>query len=679
MTGRWNTFTMTVLVLSLTACSGGSGGSGDDGPTSGPDPLLKYAWHLKNTGQAVFSANTGTAGQDIQLSDANTALYTGAGVKILISDDGLESTHEDLKENFLPGFSKNFTKSFPFNSDRTEPIYNNDNHGTAVAGLIAATQDNGRGSHGVAPGAQMCIANFLSAGVAQTTAQMISQASGDFDIFNQSWGSAQSSFFALNSSYESQLLYGVTNGRSGKGSLYIKSAGNDFYVRVPAVANAIRIGNANLDGNNSVPYTIIVAASNALGQSSSYSSPGSNIWVSAPGGEFGGEAGFTDSPAMITTDRTGCQKGYATSVADSVISFEKGSSENSKCNYTATFNGTSSAAPVLSGTLALLLQANPNLTWRDIKHILASTSTQTAMSASIPHQRGVTSPVNHTWEQGWVTNAAGYKFQNWFGFGNLNADAAIAMATSYTVNLGQQLQTRNSSLQWYYSTGTADLALPIPDNSAVGAESTIDVKHNYRIEAVQIKVKATHTNAGQLGVELTSPQGVIRSILLNINNSLDGQSNLNLPVLLTNAFYGESSAGVWTLRVIDGSAGTTGTLNRWDINIIGHVNPDDPDQTVPDAPTGLNHAPNYSAATSMSPSFTFTDSVSPDVLRYEYSIGTSVGATNTRAWTPILSGNSVQASGLTLSNGTTYYINMRAIDHAENISSVISSSGWLAN
>lgn len=670
---------LLILTAFISACGGGGSTTGDGGPTSGPDPFFDYAWHLHNTGQKVFAPLAGIAGEDIHLSTVNSSLYTGKGIRVLVSDDGLESSHEDLRGNFLFGYSKNFYNSFPYTASKADPVYNKDNHGTSVAGLIVALANNGRGSRGVAPEAQLCVANFLSAGVAQTTSQMISQAQGDFDIFNQSWGAAQDNFYTIDSTYEAQLRSGVTTGRDGKGSLYLKAAGNDWLVYASAASNAIRIGNANLDGNNTLPYLIVVGASNARGFSSSYSSPGSSLWVSAPGGEFGGKStSSTDSPAMITTDRMGCSLGYAKSSADSSVSFESGGDGNTNCNYTATFNGTSSATPVLAGSLALLLQANPLLTWRDVKHILASTSTQPNIAVNIAHPQSFSfpSPGSHIWEQGWRTNGANYKFQNWYGFGNLNMDAALAMALSYNVNLGTQVQTIDSARSWYYSADNLNLA--VPDFSDAGVTSTIEIKHNYRIEAVQIRTRVTHPNAGQLGVELTSPSGM-KSILLNVNNSLDGRPHLNMQTLLSNAFYGESSAGTWTLKIIDGKSGQTGTLNRWDINIIGHVNPDDPDTTAPDEPTNLSYATNDSSATS-SPTITFVESTATDLLRYEYSIGTTAGNSNIKAWTPILtSGPSFKASGLTLTSGTTYYLNMRAIDHAENISPVSSSSGWTAN
>ena len=123
--------------------------------------------------------------------------------------------------------------------------------------------------------------------------------------------------------------------------------------------------------------------------------------------------------------------------------FEYNHSLNTVCNYTSTMNGTSSAAPIVSAASALLLESNPNLTWRDVKHILASTARQVDSSlTNTEHPSNIYRSLTdfdlsgHVYEQGWVTNGAGYKFHNWYGFGAIDVDAAVAMAKSYSVNLG---------------------------------------------------------------------------------------------------------------------------------------------------------------------------------------------------------------------------------------------------
>ncbi|MBR7551873.1 S8 family serine peptidase, partial [Mycobacterium tuberculosis] len=82
------------------------------------------------------------------------------------------------------------------------------------------------------------------------------------------------------------------------------------------------------------------------------------------------------------------------------------------CNYTAKMNGTSASAPMVSGVAALVLEANPNLSYRDVKYILATTATR-----NHPHQPAVTLADGRTLVPGWTGNAAGRAYSNWYGFG----------------------------------------------------------------------------------------------------------------------------------------------------------------------------------------------------------------------------------------------------------------------
>ncbi|PIP94281.1 MAG: peptidase S8, partial [Bdellovibrio sp. CG22_combo_CG10-13_8_21_14_all_39_27] len=258
---------------------------------------------------------------------------------------------------------------------------------------------------------------------------------------------------------------------------------------------------------------------------------------------------------------------------------------NSSCDYTNTFNGTSSAAPHVSGLIALLLEVNPNLTSRDVKHILATTARRIdANRGDSGHPLGMDLS-GHTYEMGWTQNAAGYYFHNWYGFGAADVDAAVAMAKTYSTNLGTMKQSNSA-----FSSGSGNINVAIPDESATGVSRTLTITQNYKIEAVQVKVNITHGRPGDLGIELTSPSGT-KSILMNINNALlharkiasqpVWTADLTNFVMLSNAFYGENSQGTWTIKVIDGlgsntgkdfdkATNQTGTLVNWSINIIGH-------------------------------------------------------------------------------------------------------------
>lgn len=627
------------------------------------DPLLAESWHLKNTGQKTFANRSGIIGFDLNVTPVWSDNLTGNGVRIAVSDDGIEGNHEDLRVNILSGESRNYDLASRNSKDPT-PTLHTDNHGTAVAGIISAMAKNGLGSSGVAPNSKIASFNFMSDGVNQTESLLLDQANGNFDIFNQSWGRGQSNYSPISEAYRQQLAYGVTVLRGGKGVLYVKSAGNSFTVN-NADGSLRGFGNSNIDALNTTPYTIITAAVNARGEASSYSSPGANVWISAPGGEFG-----TDDPAILSTDRTGCTKGIATS-SSLVNTFDAGQNGNSNCNYTSAMNGTSSAAPNLSGVIALMLEAKPSLTWRDVKYILASTAR--VIESDIPIMEGdglLRGPLGHVFEAPWQTNAAGFKFHNWFGFGLVDAKAAIDFAKNYTTPLPPYGETKDAEGNWYHSSGP--LNLTIPDNSASGVTSTIEVVNDLVIEAVQIELNVTHPQVGDLGIELTSPNGT-KSILLNVNNGMGGQDNFEKTVFLSNAFYGESSIGTWTIKIVDGWFAGTGKLTNWKLNLVGGVKPLQP---IPEPPSNLSHALYFNSLNS-SPLISWSKSASPFVRHYEYSIGSQPGATDIRDWTAI--GNQATlklGDSLNLVNDQIAYLNLRSVTLGNSVSGIVSSPGW---
>ncbi|MBC7713566.1 MAG: S8 family serine peptidase [Rhizobacter sp.] len=516
------------------------------------DPLFSFSWHLYNYGQTSFSTGAGFAGYDLNILGSYKNGFKGAGINVLVSDTGVEATHEDLAANYLSGsvsvdFVNGTTPSFLNSTALPDYTDAESFHGTSVAGLIAAASGNGLGGQGVAPSAKIASANFLRSG--GTLTEELAQIDGNFSIINQSWGYSQCAITTPDAAYEAKM--------KTDRKIYIKSAGNSFDQAMNECGgpNVMRHGSSVVDAMDNNPYMIIVAAMNARGLKSSYSSPGSNIWITGMGGEYGDTA-----PAMITTDLGGCT--YGSSPAFAYNSFQLSSHPlNTQCKYTSVMNGTSSAAPILSGVVAMLLSANNTLTARDVKHILATTARKINPTAGATVNAYATALSGHVWQQGWVTNAAGYPFHNYYGFGLADVDAAVAMATGGYSALPVEVQTN------YVNSGTVNLA--IPDNSATGVQSSITTASTLTVEAIQIKTHITHADIGQLGIEVTSPSGT-KSIILNINNSLLGLADFSNEVFLSNAFYGETATGIWKVKIIDGLSGTTGTLHDWDLNIIGH-------------------------------------------------------------------------------------------------------------
>ena len=616
------------------------------------EPLALQQWGLRNTGQNGYADTSGTAntggtlGTDINANPVySTYGYTGWGVIVAVVDSGMEIAHEDLAANVVPGGSWNFKN---LTTDPTSTATTGD-HGTMVSGLIAMAL-NGKGGVGVAPNAQLKGFNYLGGGVASDANLIVSLGgktsspnSSDVAIFNQSFGTGNPVDFLVTRTVEDQYSCSTTGIlastgssctipalRGGKGALFVKSAGNgfkNFYFQTSSSvsyetdgcnlsggANAIGIScqNANFDPYNTLPYNIVMAALSAKGKKSSYSTAGSAIWASAPGGEYGNNVAAMNAlgvassnptgydPAMVTTDQSGCTVGESRNppVAGLVANggpysyFNQGGTTNvggvnTNCNYTNSMNGTSSAAPMMTGSIALLLEANPNLTWRDVKDILARTAVK--VDSGIAPVSVALGNGSYVAEQAWTPNAAGLNFHNWYGFGAVNVSAAVEMAKTYTTgSLGTFVNT-----DW--TPGTLPATTTIPDNSTAGVIVTAVVPSFGAgaaniVEAVQIQVTTSATNgyAGDLGIELTSPSGT-KSILKNIRDGFSGGGasvntttnavtyyggTLSGMVLASNAFYGESSVGTngqWTIKVLDGWAGHgIQTLTNAQIRIYGH-------------------------------------------------------------------------------------------------------------
>lgn len=544
------------------------------------DPLRKYAWHIENTGQKSFANFAVDPGYDLNVSPVFEKNILGSGVRIAISDSGVEINHDDLNDNALSGEHRDYSLNSPYIGDPTPTS----SHGTAVAGIINAVGWNNMGSIGVAPKAKFAGFQFLNS--LQSTSLLINQASGNFDIFNYSYGDAIFQDTISDADYIDHLRYQTITSNK----VFVKAAGNEFLLGDGAVCGP---HNANFPFENESPFIIVVGAvsgastnpSNKTAIKSTYSNPGSNLWVSAPGGEYG-----KDDPAIITTDLPTCFKGYSKATSGLFNSFEYGHSLNPKCHYTSTMNGTSSAAPMVSGVIALMREANPNLKMRDIKHIFANTSRRINPN-HLDNYFGKLHPSNaisgcssmnlagHEYEQGWVQNDAGYYFNNFYGFGLVDADAAVTAAQGYVSTIGNLVEQNKNFNNSNFESETLNTSIPDNDSIGVSDAITISAGNALTVESVQVKVKVSHAQSGQVGIELTSPHGT-KSILMNINNSfllldkdndgnIDGDSNLNI-VLTSNAFYGEDSEGTWTIKVIDGKAGTTGSLTNWKINILGH-------------------------------------------------------------------------------------------------------------
>lgn len=599
------------------------------------DPLYSQQWHLRNLGQHAFSQMAATPGFDLNMGDLLARGFDGRTVKVMVNDSGLEIGHPDLRDNILPGRSFNFLN---YTSDPTPAEIWGD-HGTSVAGLIAASAFNGIGGRGVAPRASLMGTNWLES---QDLAYWVASHGfiADLDEYGNYYHSLDAQVINMSYGYlppmpvafaadeheviEEVMQFATEFNHLGLGLSYIKAAGNDFFglglgalafgyplagvddeygmlgdsdeELEPELALLLwargvdpRLGavNINLEPEIASFYSTTVGAlsADANRPRASYSSTGSALWVSA----FGGEEGV-DEPAMITTDLTGCDRGYA-SESDENLVFNINALEefpNPGCDFVSDFNGTSSAAPLVSGVVALIKQANPSLNWREVRHILAATARQVDTDFEAIEIETGREGQTFVAEDAWVENAAGYHFHNWYGFGLVDASAAVDMAINFAAEqrfaelqavvaaFEPEQQELLEPVAWHRAQqqGDEELLPILPElpealawleDDGQALSLTVDVGDDLFVEGVQLHFTMLHDRASDLAIRLRSPAGT-ESLILNPRTLIVGEALLDDYLepwgsyfldtrLLTNAFYGESSQGKWQVRFYDTNGG----------------------------------------------------------------------------------------------------------------------------
>ena len=470
------------------------------------DPLFGIQWHHRNTTQ-----EGGALWVDSNITTAWDSAK-GAGITIGILDDGVEHAHPDIQPAYNTAIDYDFN-SVPQDDDPTPVDLVADTHGTACAGVAGARGNNGIGVAGAAPLATLAGFRLIAApNTDQDEADAFSLNNNVIHVKSNSWGAPDDGFLLGPGPLAAAALQnGATSGRGGLGTIYVFAAGNGLDV----------LDNSNYDGYANSNYVIAVSAINDFGFQSWYSEPGANIIVAAPSNGGGHNAG------IVTTDLAGENGDNKASV---------GTGDLSDRSYTNGFGGTSSACPLVAGVVALMLEANPNLGWRDVQEILIRSARKI-----------------HRTDPDWSTNGAGISFNHKYGAGCVDAAAAVALAQQWT-NLGTRITATQSN-----TTTSA-----IPDNSTTGVTRALAFSNaNFRVERVTVTVNATHTALGDLEVTLTSPSGMVSKLA---EAHEDDTNNLSWTYSSVR-HWGENAFGNWTVKVADrvdlrfDSATSTSTAN----------------------------------------------------------------------------------------------------------------------
>lgn len=484
------------------------------------DPLFSRQWHLKNTGQSGAGGPAALAGEDLNIGKA-WQLATGTGVQIAVIDDGLDIFHEDLR--VVAG------KSWDYRTNAYgDPSSSTSSHGTSCGGLAAAIGDNNLGVTGVAFNARLVGYNLLAATTGAFGADAVTKDLASNHIYTNSYGAADSNglLAPADDLWRDAIRTGISTGRGGKGAIYTWAAGNG----APE-------DRSDYDGQANFQGVLAIGALNDQGQRSSYSEPGSNLLVTAYGGEF------CSTQTTTTTDVSGAG-GYNDG--------NKPQDITGSPNYTRCMNGTSAATPQAAGVAALLLETNPALTWRDVRAIFARTARKT-------------DPAN----AGWVTNGGGLHVNHEYGYGAIDALAAVRAAPGWALLPAQKTATQAATMGG---------PLAIADNGAAATSSlTLQGSGIGKLEFVDLAITSNHTNVGDLEITLTSPGGT-RSTVSVVHECKDTAANaVTCGAALAGGFtfgiarlMGEAADGNWTLSVRDGKTGETGSVSAWSIKAYGY-------------------------------------------------------------------------------------------------------------
>lgn len=277
------------------------------------DPLFPQQWALEQGND-----------EDMDALDAWGITIGDNSVRVVVLDSGTQQDHPDIHQVTGQSFTGTGTNGGPGNRC--------DNHGTAVAGCVAATINNGIGIAGIAPGARVQAAKifneidflgilclpFLESTDAWTVAGINWSASSGARVTNSSWGGGSPSA-AITTAFDTTRAAGV---------VHFAAAGND--------------GTATIGYPASLASVNAVAAMASDGSRASFSTYGPGLFISAPGA------------AVLSTDRTG-SAGYGSD------------------NWT-TIDGTSFASPYAAGVAALVISADPSLTPDEVSAIMAQTA-----------------------------------------------------------------------------------------------------------------------------------------------------------------------------------------------------------------------------------------------------------------------------------------------------------------
>ncbi|KAM9439277.1 proprotein convertase subtilisin/kexin type 7 [Clarias gariepinus] len=467
------------------------------------DPKYPSQWHLHNDMKR---------GMDINVTGVWEHNITGAGVTVVVVDDGLQHTLEDIKPNYSP------EGSYDLNSNDPDPMPHPDSqsdnhHGTRCAGEIAAVPNNSFCAVGVAYGSKVAGIRVLDGPLTDSMeAVAFNKHYQVNDVYSCSWGPDDDgrTVDGPHPLGQAALQHGVKAGRKGFGSIFVVASGN----------GGLYDDNCNYDGYANSIYTVTIGAVDENGKMPFYAEECASMLAVT----F--SSGGRQLRSIVTSDwslqqGTGCTEGHT---------------------------GTSAAAPLAAGMVALMLQVRPCLTWRDVQHIITYTATQYDTDAD------------------WETNGAGFHHSHKHGFGLLNAWRLV--------NAAKVWETVPPLLSYPSPILKEGETIPAyPDKLILSINvSDVDLRQSgiETLEHVAVTVTLTHRRRGNVEIVLVCPSGM--TSLIGAKRTLDTDATgFRDWTFSTVRCWGEQAVGQYSLYVTDhrDPSYPLGMLKHWKLTLYG--------------------------------------------------------------------------------------------------------------
>ncbi|XP_076285047.1 neuroendocrine convertase 1 isoform X2 [Lasioglossum baleicum] len=464
------------------------------------DELWGQEWYLQDT-----RSNKALPKLDLNVLPLYRLGVTGRGVRIAVLDDGLEYTHDDLRNNYDPEISYDVNEGDDDPLPRYE-LSGMNGHGTRCAGEIAMEANNRKCGVGVAFEASVGGIKLLDGLVNdRVEGEALGYKPEAVDIYTASWGPADDgrSLEAPGRLATEALERGIAVGREGRGSIYVWASGN----------GGSKSDDCGCDGYVGSIYTVAVGSASQTGRFPWY--------------------GESCSATMATTYSSGAYHDQMIATTDL------------RNTCTTRHTGTSASAPLAAGILALALQVNKDLTWRDVQHLIIWTSEY--------------SPLREN--PGWFRNSAGFWFNSRFGFGLMNAFALVAASSNWTT-------VPEKTICKVDVVRIIDKRLAYGNSKRLRFEAGDECRSSRNgiafLEHAEIEVSLEYSLRGALQMQLTAPSGTTVQLLKprKLDDSSDGFKRWKFMSVAT---WGEDPSGSWLLDIVDeiGPKENNGTMGSF--------------------------------------------------------------------------------------------------------------------